>query len=56
MLLSEAWELYHATHLLNNGAPLEGIQTLLGHEHMRTTLLYTHLSGPKRKEIYRRYF
>lgn len=45
-----------ATHLLNNGAPLEGIQTLLGHEHMRTTLLYTHLSGPKRKEIYRRYF
>ena len=46
----------YATHLLNNGAPMEGIQTLLGHQKIETTLLYTHLSGPKRKEIYRRYF
>jgi integrase/recombinase XerD len=45
-----------ATHLLNNGAPMEGIQTLLGHTKIETTQLYTHLSGPRRKEIYQRYF
>ena len=46
----------YATHLLNNGAPLEGIQTLLGHAKLETTKLYAHLSGPRRKEIYKRYF
>lgn len=45
-----------ATHLLNNGAPMEGIQTLLGHAKLETTRLYADLSGPKRKEIYQRYF
>jgi integrase/recombinase XerD len=45
-----------ATHLLNNGAPMEGIQTLLGHQKLETTMLYAQLSGPRRKEIYRRYF
>lgn len=45
-----------ATHLLNNGAPMEGIQTLLGHAKIETTMLYAHLSGPRRKEIYQRYF
>lgn len=45
-----------ATHLLNNGAPLEGIQTLLGHAKLDTTRIYADLSGPRRKEIYKRYF
>lgn len=46
----------YATHLLNNGAPLEGIQTLLGHQKIETTKLYCNLSGPRRKEIYQKYF
>jgi integrase/recombinase XerD len=45
-----------ATHLLNNGAPMEGIQTLMGHQKLETTMIYAHLSGPRRKEIYTRYF
>ena len=45
-----------ATHLLNNGAPMEGIQTLLGHQKLETTMLYAQLSGPRRKEIYIKYF
>lgn len=46
----------YATHLLNNGAPMEGIQTLLGHTKLETTMLYASLSGPRRKELYRKYF
>lgn len=46
----------YATHLLNNGAPLEGIQTLLGHEKLETTRLYAQLSGPRRRELYQKYF
>lgn len=46
----------YATHLLNNGAPLEGIQTLLGHSKAETTRLYVALSGPRRREIYTKYF
>lgn len=46
----------YATHLLNNGAPLEAIQTLLGHAKSDTTKIYTHLSGERRKEMYRKYF
>jgi integrase/recombinase XerD len=46
----------YATHLLNNGAPMEGIQTLLGHTNLSTTMLYASLSGPRRKEIYRKFF
>lgn len=45
-----------ATHMLENGAPLEVIQSLLGHEKLETTRLYCELSGPRRREQYRRYF
>lgn len=46
----------YATHLLNSGAPLEGIQSLLGHAKLETTRIYADLSGPRRRELYRQYF
>ncbi|MEC5424782.1 tyrosine-type recombinase/integrase [Virgibacillus sp. C22-A2] len=46
----------YATHLLNNGAPLEVIQSLLGHEKSETTRIYAELSGRLRQEFYRKYF
>jgi integrase/recombinase XerD len=46
----------YATHLLNNGAPLEVIQSLLGHEKSETTKIYAQLSGRLRQEFYRKYF
>ena len=45
-----------ATHLLNQGAPMEGIQSLMGHEKSTTTEVYAQLAGPRRKEIYTKYF
>ncbi len=46
----------YATHLLNNGAPLEVIQSLLGHEKSETTRIYAQLSGRLCQEFYRKYF
>ncbi|QST01404.1 tyrosine-type recombinase/integrase [Pontibacillus sp. ALD_SL1] len=46
----------YATHLLNNGAPLEIIQSLLGHEKSETTRIYAQLSGRIRQEFYNKYF
>ena len=46
----------YATHLLNNGAPIDVIQSLLGHEKSETTKVYAQLSGNLRKELYRKYF
>ncbi len=46
----------YATHLLNNGAPLDVIQSLLGHEKSETTKIYAQLSGNLRQEFYRKYF
>ncbi|WP_045522846.1 tyrosine-type recombinase/integrase [Neobacillus niacini] len=45
-----------ATYMLNNGAPLEVIQSLLGHEKSETTRIYAQLSGSLRQELYRKYF
>jgi len=41
---------------MNNGAPLEVIQNLLGHEKSETTRIYAQLSGTMRREFYRKYF
>jgi integrase/recombinase XerD len=46
-----------ACQLLDNGAPLDFIQGMLGHEKASTTQIYTQLRGEqRRKELYRRYF
>ncbi len=46
----------YATHLLNNGAPIEVLQSLMGHEKSETTKIYAQLSGRLRKEYYQKYF
>lgn len=45
-----------ATTLLNQGAPLATVQSILGHQKPDTTLLYVSLSGTARKQSYDRYF
>ena len=46
----------YATHLVDNGAPLDIIQSLLGHEKSETTRIYAHLSGKLRHDFYSKYF
>lgn len=46
----------YATHMIDNGAPLEVIQSLLGHEKSETTRIYAHLSSKLRHDFYRKYF
>jgi site-specific recombinase XerD len=46
----------YACHLLDNGAPLEFIQGMLGHDKASTTQIYAQLRGERRRELYRRYF
>ena len=44
-----------ATNLLQSGADIRSVQTLLGHAHLATTELYTHISNKHLENTYRRY-
>lgn len=45
-----------ATTLINQGAPIAAVQSLLGHAKPDTTMRYIHLSGATRQQVYQRYF